>query len=980
MWRLSACLANADKIFLKSLCFTLCTPGAMLDYESHQKKPSMLLNNRVMDKGAHFYKCDFQVHTPRDTQWSGGDAISDAGRKTYAEELILACRRKGLGAIAVTDHHDFAFFPYVKKAAQDELDDSGQPVADEKKIVVFPGIEITLAAPPCQALLILDAGFPENLLQSVLTALAITPVPPTNTKHHPTVQPIPQNVISGFPDLYKKLNSHEYLKERFTVFPNVTDGGHRTMLRSGFADFYKTMPCVGGYTDGPVSNFGTGNLSIVRGENRDYGFKSIAVFQTSDNRKRDHSDLGRYTTWVKWSEPTAEALRQACLAKESRLSQDEPELPNLWITSMSVSNSAFLGRVEVDFNQQYNTVIGGRGTGKSTILEYLRWGLCDQPVENTDSDIAPVQTKRKKLIDDTLQKVDGEVIVTFLLNDVEHIIKRNSRSQEIYLKIGDAEFTQTTEQEIRNLFPVQAYSQKQLSSVGVRIEELKRFVELPIKQSLDQIQSNVHDTEAKIRTAYGNLIRKKEIEAERAKYNLEVTSLTKQLTKLRKALKGLSKAGQEIIKQKSEYDNEELIIENLKNELARAQELVETLKSEFDEEAEEQDDDLEIQNKALLKSIQRKYSAKFRQITKQITTLSDLFETASLKGIDNEVAKWDKVKKEFEKKYEAAKAKAKVNQQQLKQIRDVEKRIMELKKLQRVNRNALTALGDPETLYDELRTRWNDLHAQKLQTLDEQCQQFSALSNGLIKANIEEGLDVESLKQQFKSAFANLNIKEQKISDLCQHVLGAVDPIVAWNELLTELEELALHNTTGADPLPVTVIMDGCGFIETEKTRLAGGFDSAKWLELSVTQLEFNPVFQYCTNKDTNEYIEFIDASAGQQATALLTVLLNQPGMPLIIDQPEDDVDNKMSPDIVRQMWKAKSCRQLIFASHNANFVVNGDAELVVCCDYVRAGDQTGGQIKALGAIDNIGIKDEITAVTEGGIEAFKLRMEKYGF
>jgi len=39
---------------------------------------------------------------------------------------------------------------------------------------------------------------------------------------------------------------------------------------------------------------------------------------------------------------------------------------------------------------------GGRGTGKSTILEYLRWGLCDQPVDNTDSDIAPVQIKRKK--------------------------------------------------------------------------------------------------------------------------------------------------------------------------------------------------------------------------------------------------------------------------------------------------------------------------------------------------------------------------------------------------------------------------------------------------------------------------------------------------------------------------------------------------------------------------------------------------------
>jgi chromosome segregation protein len=519
-----------------------------------------------MDRGAHFHRCDLQVHTPRDRRWSGADAVTELERKTYAEELILACRQKGLKAIAITDHHDFAFFPYVKEAAQNELDDAGEPVPEGTRIIVYPGLELTLTSPNCQALLILDADFPENLFQSVVTTLAITVAPAGDSKTA-EVQRVPQNVVSDLTALYEKLNSHQHLKGRFIVFPNVSDSRHGTLLRSGFANFYKTMPCFGGYTDGSIANFGSGNLSIVQGKNRDYGFKSIAVFQTSDNRTRDHAHLGTHTTWVKWSEPTAEALRQACLAKESRLSQEEPQLPSLWITSMSVSNSKFLGRLDVDFNQQYNAVIGGRGTGKSTILEYLRWGLCDQPVDNTDSDIAPVQTKRKKLIDDTLQKSDGEVIVTFLLNDVMHIIKRSSRTQEILLKIGSGDFVQTTEQDVRNLFPVQAYSQKQLSSIGVRIDELKRFVELPIKQSLDQLRSEIRDTETRIRAAYGNVVRKKEIEAEAAKYKLEVTSLTKQLATLRKTLKGLSEADQEIIKEKTLYDNEELIIENLKNGL-----------------------------------------------------------------------------------------------------------------------------------------------------------------------------------------------------------------------------------------------------------------------------------------------------------------------------------------------------------------------------------------------------------------------------
>jgi chromosome segregation protein len=931
-----------------------------------------------MDKGAHFFRCDFQVHTPRDVGWKGGGAVTDAERKAYADELILACRKKDLRAIAITDHHDFAFFPYVKKAAEDELDDSGNPVPEGRRIVVFPGIEITLTSPNCQAILILDADFPENLFESVLTTLAITPAPSSDS-NAAEVQRISQDVVPGLPGLYEKLNALKHLKGRFIVLPNVTETGYGTLLRSGFGNFYRTMPCVGGFTGGPVSKFGKGALEIVTGKDRNYGFKSIGIFQTSDNRKRDHTDLGKHTTWVKWSEPTAEALRQACLAKESRLSQIEPELPTSWITALTVSNSKFLGRVNLDFNQQYNAIIGGRGSGKSTILEYLRWGLCDQPVETTDSEMAPVQMNRKKLISNTLLKVEGEVHVTFLLNDVEHIVKRNSKTQEVFLKVGDGDFAPTNEQEVRNLLPIQAYSQKQLSSVGVRLDELRRFVELPVKQSLDQIRSDIQDIEAKIRVAYVELIRKKEVETEISKYNLEIDSLTKQVAALRKTLKGLSDADQEIIKQKALFENEELIIEDLKNELARAAELLAPLEVEFNE-AIAIDDGGELQNPALIKKIREQFSLKFKEINKQIAVLSGLFEESSLKQLNEAIEAWEKAKEAFEKKYEAAKARAKVNQQQLKQIQDVEKRAAELKKIQMLNRNTLSSLGDPGKTYEELRKKWNDSYTEKINVLDKQCKNFSSLSNGLIKADIKGSLDVESLKRNCKIAFAGSNIKEQKIENLCECVLAAADPIAAWNGILADLEKLAFHNVEGTDALPACPTIDKCDFKTTEKTRIAAGVGYEKWLDLSLAELEFNPVFQYCTNKSRSEYIAFVDASAGQQATALFTALLNQEGASLIIDQPEDDVDSKVVKGIIERIWTAKSKRQLIFASHNANFVVNGDAELVICCDYVKAGDQTAGTITLTGAIDNQKIRDEITSVTEGGEEAFKLRKEKYGF
>lgn len=936
-----------------------------------------------MDKGAHFYKCDFQVHTPRDANWQGGEAVTPDERKAYAEELIQACRTKGLEAIAITDHHDFTLFPYVKAAAAAEVDSTGNSVPKENQIIVFPGLELTLSSPHCQAILLLSADFDETKFGDILTALAIEATDEQKSKLA-SVDSVSPTSVTGFKDLEDKLNLHKWLRGKFIILPNVTDGGYKTLFREGYDKHYKEMPCVGGYIDGDYGTMGMGKKNILEGRQQNNGYKPIAVFQTSDNRKRDHDDLGKYATFVKWSEPTAEALRQACLARESRLSLSDPELPNLWITSISVSNSKFMGRVNLDLNQQYNAIIGGRGTGKSTLLEYLRWGLCDQPVEFAEFDV--VQNKRKSLIDNTLQKFGGDVHVIFLLNGVKHIVKRFSGKTEIHLKIGEADFVQATEQQIRNLLPIQAYSQKQLSSVGVRIAELKRFVELPIKQQLDQIRSDVRDTEAKARSAYGDLIRKREIDIEITKNNIEMESISKQLNALRKSLKGLSQQDQEIIDQKPKYDNEETIIENLRNDLVTAEEKIKDLKTTFSldhEEGERPDqaeEKAELQNKALLDSIKNKFRVKFTEIKSGVSELAKLFESTSLKAINDEIEKWNKLKATFDKKYEAAKAKARVNQQQLDQIQTIEKRIAILKKLQTEKRNALAALGDPEIAYKNIRKKWDALHAERVGELKKQCVQFTALSDGLIKAEITNSLNTDAITQRLKQAFAGMNIKEDKIEKIGRCLLKASDPFAEWNSILAELEKLALHSIEGVDEIPETPILNRCNFIESERTRIATQFDTEKWVNLSVTELEFNPKFLYCTNKEEDEYIEFAEASAGQQATALLTVLLNQKGAPLVIDQPEDDIDSKVIKEIVEQVWRAKNNRQLLFASHNANFVVNGDAELIVCCDYIKAGDQTNGMIKLTGAIDNKDIRDEITLVTEGGRQAFKLRMDKYGF
>jgi hypothetical protein len=126
------------------------------------------------------------------------------------------------------------------------------------------------------------------------------------------------------------------------------------------------------------------------------------------------------------------------------------------------------------------------------------------------------------------------------------------------------------------------------------------------------------------------------------------------------------------------------------------------------------------------------------------------------------------------------------------------------------------------------------------------------------------------------------------------------------------------------------------------------------------------------------KYKKLKDLSKGQQCTAILHLLLLENNDPLIVDQPEDNLDNAFVADrIVSTLRKDKLNRQFIFATHNANIPVFGDAEWI----GVFTADNQNGQIESShqGAIDLPTIKVLATNILEGGREAFLQRKEKYG-
>jgi type III restriction enzyme len=168
----------------------------------------------MIDKGAHFYRCDLQVHTPRDLNWTGAACVTDDERRDYATRLVQACRDRGLQGLAITDHHDMAFVPYVRRAAAEETDAAGKPLPKGQQLVVFPGMELTLAV-PCQALLIFDAEFPDDLFDLAQKALAITPSSSGNSK----IAEIERLNIQSLRVLKDDLDRHAYLRDRYIFFP-----------------------------------------------------------------------------------------------------------------------------------------------------------------------------------------------------------------------------------------------------------------------------------------------------------------------------------------------------------------------------------------------------------------------------------------------------------------------------------------------------------------------------------------------------------------------------------------------------------------------------------------------------------------------------------------------------------------------------------------------------------------------------------------
>ena len=129
---------------------------------------------------------------------------------------------------------------------------------------------------------------------------------------------------------------------------------------------------------------------------------------------------------------------------------------------------------------------------------------------------------------------------------------------------------------------------------------------------------------------------------------------------------------------------------------------------------------------------------------------------------------------------------------------------------------------------------------------------------------------------------------------------------------------------------------------------------------------------------DEGSYRRLDELSGGQRVSVLLSLLLEtEDNRPLVIDQPEDELDNRfLFETVLPALKKLKGRRQVIVATHNPNVVVNADADMVIQLEATA----TRGRVEGAGAIEEPAVRDAILRTVDGGEEAFRLRRRKYGF
>lgn len=919
----------------------------------------------LQDVGTKWFKCDLHLHTP------ASECFAD--RTVTAQKWVDAAIKADLDCVAVTDHNTGSWIDSIKDAAK------------STSLTVFPGTEITCSDAKVHLLILFDVAATSQTVGDFLIRAGIDRKSfgqqdaKTNEKLQAIVELAQKEgalVIAAHIDEYNGicqagydiqkdflklagLNGvqlvHESLRDKQTKIESNSE------LQKYFKDYYaKEVPI-----EVIKSWYKTAQLAIAAGN-------TILTF--SDNPSAPQSakhgiwGIGKRYSWIKMDQqPNLESLRHALLLPVFRVrcdfdSKEAPySSPAHWVRQISVEGTRLNSvPISLNFSPQMTTIIGGPGSGKSSVFRCVRgtFGFVG------DLESHPILKKEQ---DDFFKSWDKRKKLGVLEDQskISVILKRGEKAFRVSYQDGDStieewdnkkdQFQDVSDHCDLSDFNLEIFSQKQIFSIAQSPEALRERIDSSTKTIAD-LKGKEKESKALFK-AKGAEIRSLQVKlANKPKLEKEIKELTQQIQSYEQSGYGTLTKGKEL------FSNEQTALNNFRKLLLDKVQSLEMLSLAIQQNSFKPTGIREIHrnelaeivetSRAALSNLQTKVADLKLEAKQSLSTFDDALKKSEWNKAFQENQKELKEKKElllsqgvndlenFENLLQTKTSK----EQQLIEIEKFEKQVKELASARQVLKENLFKLRT------ELCTARRDF-------LEE------ILKDTNVRMKVAPFRDSEQFHRNLREILQKDSGFDDDFEKIISKVFGPkADINHEIEELRTALSQIKAGNYDAQFGKPFNKVIEGLNDEQRD--------------ELHLILPEDDIVVEY-RSAGSKVFKPLSSASPGQKTSAILTFILSYGTCPLLLDQPDDDVASNLIYDlIVERIREAKERRQLIVITHNANIPVNGDSE------YILALDSGSRQMKlgSNGTIEQESIKKEICDVMEGGKEAFDMRSKRYSF
>jgi DNA repair ATPase RecN len=890
-------------------------------------KTDAIVDALKLPSGARFYKCALQVNPSHYAQTYRGKK-SHLDDEDYVRGLMTKANELGISVLAVTDHNHVGGL------------DRTRIIAKEHGILVFPGFELSSS----EGVHVLCVYSPETEEQQLGRYLGEFGIRSTATSSEPSSRP--------FSEILRSVRAQG----------GITIAAHAT-TDNGLFRVLDGKPRIRAWKDenlyaiqipGPIGDLPQDLKQIVENKNVDYRRERlVATVNAQDVCSSDDLAKPAASCWIKMSEGSVEGLRQAFLDPASRIRLTSDPDPEEHAEFVALTwQGGFLDGAAIHFNENLNVLVGGRGTGKSTVVESLRYVLGLEPLGD-DASKAHEGIVRHVLRSGTK--------ISLLLRS--H--RPNKQDYRVERTIPNPSIVRDQNGNVLNLTAldivpqIEVYGQHEISELTKSPEKLTRLLERFVEwdAALDRRKADVRRQLEQSRTKI--LDTNKDL--------AQVEERLGSLPALEETLKRFQDAGlEERLKEQSLLVREEQVLKTATNRVDPYRQILEDLRRALPI------DRAFVSRKALeglpgkeilseLDAVLVALNLGIEAITKQLQKVLAVADG----GLASVRSRWEERKKEVQAGYEKILRELQKSRVDGEEFIRLRRQIEDLRPLRERQAVLHRAKKEHEDRRRNLLAEWEDVKAEEFRQLERAAKRVNRQLAERVRVQVAFAGNREPLFQLLKDRLGG------RLSETLDALLRypslslreLVDTCREGREALVKKYKMPPSQADRIIQAPAEVIM------RLEELDLA-----------PTTQIELN----VAAEGQSAQWEKLEDLSTGQKATAVLLLLLLESDAPLVVDQPEDDLDNRfITEGVVPKMREEKRRRQFVFATHNANIPVLGDAELII---GLAASGEAGQEGKAgirqehMGSIDARSVRELVEEVLEGGRAAFEMRRMKYGF